>query len=77
MKIARLAVALGLALGATAAFAGPQAAPATPATPAASSDASTAAPAKPMHKHHKHHAKAAPKSSTDKAASTDDSTKKS
>ncbi len=67
MKITQIALALGLALGATAAFAAPQMAPATPATPAAAATTTTTTTTtktvhhrhhrKPHHHHHHHMAK--------------------
>lgn len=55
MTFTKIALALGLALGATTAFAASQAAPATPATPAA---APMAAPATTKHmRPHRDHAR--------------------
>lgn len=61
MKTTKLLLALGLALGTTAAFAQTTPAPASTTAPAASASMPAASPAasttaaKPMHKHHRHH----------------------
>jgi len=57
MKITQIALALGLALGATAAFAAPQMAPATPAAPAAAATTTTTTTTTKT-VHHRHHRKA-------------------
>ncbi|MDB6163908.1 MAG: hypothetical protein JWL98_1340 [Xanthomonadaceae bacterium] len=51
MKLSQIALSLGLALGATVAFAAPQA---TPATPAASTDTTTTTTTTTKAVHHRH-----------------------
>ena len=66
MKITSIALAAGLALGASAAMAAPQATPATAASPATPATAPAKATTATTHHKHHHHTQTTAKSSTTK-----------